>query len=118
MIFLKKYKKYLIYSSIFIIFYLIISLIYLLSNVKYNFISLIILIFNLITFAFIAYNIAKNNKRKGIVIGLIISSIIIVSIIILSLIFKVNFSYKNIIYYLLIVLTCTSSSIMSKNIKQ
>lgn len=74
--------------------------------------------FNLITFAFIAYNIAKNNKRKGIVIGLITSLIIIASIIILSLIFKTNFSYKNIIYYLLITLSCTFSSIMSKNIKK
>ena len=112
-----KFKKYLLFIGIFIIFNLIISLLYLLTNIPYSIISSILLIFYLISFAFLGFIITKNSHKKGIISGLIIGSITILILIILSLIFKCNFNFKNILYYLLILLSTIFGSIISKNIK-
>ena len=113
-----KLKKYFILSSIIIIFNLIISLIYMLSNISYNVISSISLIFYLISFMALGFIIAKKSKNKGLIIGLKTSSIVIVILFILSLLFRCVFNINNIIYYLLILLSILFGSIISKNIKR
>ena len=113
-----KFKKYFIFTGIVILFNLLISLLYLLTNISYNVISSIILIFNLIAFIILGFMIAKNSKSKGIIIGLRVGSIIVVTLLILSLIFRCNFSVKNILYYLLVILSTIFGSVFSKNIKR
>jgi len=115
---MKKFKKYFIFISIIILFYLFISLLYLFSNISYNVISSVILIFNLLFFLILGFMIAKNSKTKGIIIGLKTSSIIIIILLALTLLFKNSFSVKNIIYYLLVILSTLFGSITSKNIKK
>ena len=77
---MNKIKKYLIFTSVIIIFNLLISLLYLLTNISY--------------------------------------SIIILILFILTLLFRYDFNIKNIIYYLLIMLSVIFGSIVSKNIKR
>ena len=115
---MQKYKKHLILSSIYIFLYILINLIYYLSNININIINTLILILNLSYIGIISYNIAKKNNNKGIVIGCIITSVIIAIIFILSLILKIPITYKTIIYYTLILLVSTMSSIISKNVKK
>ena len=112
-----KFKKYFILTGILILFSLLINLLYLLTNIPYSVISSITLIFYLIFFIILGFIIAKNKKSKGIITGLKTSSIIIIILFILTLLFKYNFSVKNIIYYLLVMLSTIFGSIISKNIK-
>ena len=111
-----KFKKYFIFTGIIIFFYILVSLLYLFTNISYNVISSLILIFNLIVFIVLGYIYAKRSSKKGITVGFKVSSIIIILLFSLSFIFKYQFNIKNIIYYLLIVLSTTFGSIISKNI--
>ena len=112
-----KFKKFFIFTGIIIIFNLLISLLYLLTNISYNFISTFTLIFNLIFFIILGFIIAKKSKSKGIITGLKTSSIIVIILLLLTLILRYEFSVKNIIYYLLVMLSTIFGSIISKNIK-
>ena len=118
MIILLKFKKYFIFAGSIIIINILLSLIYLLTNIPYNIISSITIIFNLLFFGILGFMIAKRSKSKGIIVGLKVSSITIITLIILTLIFKLNFDAKNIIYYLLITLSIIFGAIISKNIKR
>ena len=113
-----KFKKYFIFTGIIILFNLFISLLYLLTNISYNIISSIILIFNLISFMILGFIVSKKSKSKGLIIGLKTSSIIILILFILTLLFKCGFNVNNIIYYLLIMLSVIFGSILSKNVKK
>ena len=113
-----KYKKHIIISLIFLITYILLNYIYLISNISYNIISSLLTLLYLLIFTIISFKIAKNSKYKGIYIGLSIGLIFIIILFILSLLFKCNISYKTIIYYFLILLSTIFASILSKNIKR
>ena len=115
---MKKIKRYLTLIGIFAIFNLIISLIYLFTNISYNIISTILLIFYLICFATLGYFIAKNSNKKGIIIGLIVGIVTILVLFSLSLLFNNPISIKIILYYLLVVLCVILGSILAKNTKK
>ena len=113
-----KFRKYFIFTGIILLFNILICLLYYFSNISYNIINTITLITNLVFFVTFGFMIAKNSKSKGIFIGLKTSSIIIIILFILTLIFKYDFNVKNIIYYLLVILSTTFGSIISKNLKK
>ena len=115
---MKKYRKYIINCIIFMLFNLLISFIYLYSNISYNIISSIKIISFLIFITIISYMISKNLNKKGIVIGSYIGLITITILVFLSFIFRCNFSARNILYYLIIFLCILFGSILSKNIKK
>lgn len=112
-----KLKKYFILTGAVIIINIIISLFYFFTNVSYNTISSILMISYLISFAIIGFLTANKNNSKGIIIGLKTSSIIIILLFLLTLLLKLNFNVKNIIYYLLVMLSTIFGSVISKNIK-
>ena len=113
-----RFKKYFIFAGIFISYYLLISLIYLLTNISYNVISSILLISYIILFTLLSFIIAKKSNKKGIIIGLELSSIYIVILLLLSLLFKCNINFNSIVYYLIILLSSLFGSILSKNLKK
>ena len=112
---MNKHKKYFILFGITLIFYLLISIIHFISNISASIITSILFIYNLFLFFIFSFLISKKSKSKGIFIGLKLSSIIIIIFLLLTLLFKLDFNIKNIIYYLLIILTSTFGSITSKN---
>ena len=115
---MKKIKKYIILSSIFIIFNLIMSFIYLFFNIPYSIISVMLLVFYLLCFGILGYMIAKNSNKKGIVIGIITGLITMLILFSLSILFKNSISIKVILYYIIIILTIIFGSILAKNTKK
>ena len=114
---MKKISKYLILFAIYLIAILLLSIIYLNTNISYNIISSILIIIYLIMFGSISFLIARKSHKKGIIIGLISGSISVIILFLLSLIFN-KFNIRILIYYMLIILSMIFGSIISKNIKK
>ena len=115
---MNKIKKYLTLVGIYAIFNLIMSLLYLFTNISYNVVSTILLIVYLICFSVLGFMIAKNSSKKGIVIGILTGSITILILFSLSLLFNNPLSFKIILYYLLVILSILLGSILAKNTKK
>ena len=113
-----KCKKYLYLASSLILFNLLISMLYLFTNISYNVISSILLVYYLICFMILGFMIAKTSNKKGLIIGLITGFTSILVLFILGLLFHEQLSLKIIIYYLLVLLSIILGSIVSKNTKK
>ena len=114
--FLNKYKKYLILFLSLNIISILLGIIYMVSNINYNNISIILIIINQIFIFLLSYFYARNKDQKGIITGLKVGIIYSILLIILSIIFRL-FSLKSLIYYLIIILSSIFGSIISKNKK-
>lgn len=113
--FFNKYKNYLyLIGSIFIIT-LILSLIYLLGNVSYGIINILLLFIMIIFMFLVGILYSQNNKAKGIISGLKIGTIIIMLLFVLGLIFKVDFKLTRLIYYIILILSAVFGGIVGKN---
>lgn len=114
--FLNKNKKYLILFISLNIISILLGLIYLLSNIKYNTISILLIISNIIFIFMYSYLYAKNKEQKGIILGLKVGIIYNAILIVISMLFRI-ISIKSLLYYLIILLSSILGSIISKNKK-
>ena len=113
-----RFKKYFILTGSFFIFNLLISLLYLFTNISYNTVSTIIIIYDLLSFILLGYMLSKSSTKKGIIIGLRTSTITIIILFIFGLIFKCDLKTRTFLYYFIILLCTTFGSILSKNLKR
>lgn len=84
-------------------------------GVSYNLVHKINIFINLILVFIYSHNCTKNNSDKGYKIGFKSGLKILLILFILNIITFNNFSFKTLIYYLIILLVSISSSIISKN---
>ena len=115
--YLKKVLTSFIYFSIvFFIFLFIITTLYYFGLISYNtsnILKLIILIVSLFISGFIN---GKKSNKNGWFEGIKLSIIYLIIIILINL-FIGDFSFKNIIFYLIIMITCILSSMIGINVK-
>ena len=112
---LHKYKKYLIFIGLIFINTIIFSLLNLLgisSNIT-NYLSIIVFI---IIYFIYGFNIGKKSDSKGYIHGLKIGCILSLILFLLS-IFNISFSFKTIIYYLILILSSISGATLGINKK-
>ena len=113
-----KYLKTLIFEFIILISMLIITTILYYFNITGSSINNIfnILVF-IITFILSGIYIGRRSNKRFYLEGIKISGINIFIFIIISLIFKLGFDYRNILYYLLIIILTTFGSILGSLLK-
>ena len=114
-----KYIKTLLFEFIILIIGTIIATTLYYFNITSNSVNKIlnILVF-IITFALSGIYIGKRSSKKFYLEGIKISGINILIFLLISLIFKLEFSYKNILYYLIIIVITVFSSILGSLLKK
>lgn len=113
--YINELMKILIVSIVSIILLSILSYFNIIGENTHNIIRIIILFVSLFLSGL---KLGKNKEKNGYLEGLILSGIIIVLLFLLRLIVIRNFDLSNILYYLLIVMTSTSGSILGINKKK
>ena len=114
-----KYLKTIIYEVILLISLTLISTILYYFNITSNNINKIVnIIIFIITFILSGIYIGKRSSKKFYLEGLKISGINIGLFLIITLIFRLGFNYKNIIYYLIIILLTIFGSILGSLLKK
>ena len=114
-----KYLKTIIFESILILSMLIITTILYYFNITSNNINnvLNIIVFILI-FILTGMYIGKRSSKRFYLEGIKIAGINILLFLILTLIFRLGFSFKNILYYLIIILLTSFGSILGSLLKK
>ena len=114
-----KYLKAFIFELILLISFSLITTILYYFNITSNSINNIlnILIF-IIIFILSGIYIGKHSTKKFYLEGLKIAGINIILFILLTIIFKLGFTYKNIIYYLIIIIITVFGSILGSLLKK
>ena len=114
--YIKRIIKPLSRIFIYIIIYMfILTLLNYFNIISYHTLNILKYIFLFILLIYYSYKIGLGSNSKGYLEGIKFSSIIITILIILNIIFIRNFNFKSIIYYLLILVITTSSSILGIN---
>ena len=114
-----KYLKTIIFEFIILISMMIITTTLYYFNITNNKINNILNIFVfIIVFILSGIYIGKRSNKKFYLEGLKISGINILLFIMFTIIFKLEFGFKNIIYYLLITLLTVSGSILGSLLKR
>ncbi len=104
-------KTLLLFSSIFIIYLVIISIFYYFEIFSYKAINIINYIVMILLFFLLGYKIAILEGKKGYLNGFLISSILIILFAILSLIFS-KLDFSSLVYYLSLILTSITAGII------
>lgn len=114
-----KYLKTLLYEFIILLIGTFITTTLYYFNITSNSVNKIlnILVF-IITFILSGIYIGKNSLKKFYLEGIKISGINILIFLLISLVFKLEFSYKNILYYLIIIMITVFSSILGSLLKK
>lgn len=114
-----KYLKTLLFEFILLIITtLIITILYYFNIISSNTNSIFKIIIFLITFLSSGIYIGKKSNKKYYLEGIKLSLINIVLFLLLSLLFRYDFNFKQLLYYLLIILITTLGSIIGGNTKK
>ena len=113
---INKYKKQIILGLIYIGIIILLSILYLISNISYKSIAVSLIILNLLFILLLSYKYSLGKNKKGIYLGTKFGLIIISILTIINIIFK-SFKLNTLIYYLLILLSSIFGSILAKNKK-
>lgn len=114
-----KYLKTIAFEFIvLIILTLINTILYYFDLINSNANGIIKIIIFIIVFLLSGIYIARRSNKKYYLEGLKISGINILLFLLISLLFKYNFNFKQILYYLLIILITTLGSIIGGNFRK
>lgn len=117
---MKKYLYPIIYTiGIILIGTLIISILYYFNITSDKLNTIFLYAISILAIFIGTLSLAKNLKYKGLITGLIyFFGFFIISIIISLLIFKTSFGFKNIIYYLVLLIFSLLGGVLGKNISE
>lgn len=97
---------------------IIISLLYLYTNIPSNINNILLYIVTIILFIYLSFKVSKNSNKKGYISGLITGIINVLIMFILSIIFKNYISINKLIYYISLILFSIVSGIIGINVKK
>lgn len=97
---------------------LLISTLYLYTNMSLNTNNTLLLITTILSFSYLGLVTGRKTTNKGYISGLIVSGIVISIMFIISILFHNYISVFKILYYLLLMLVTVISSIIGINIKK
>lgn len=115
---MKNYIKPLLYIfGIILISVFVLTILNYFNIIKGNLLNIFKLIIPLISFFIGGIMIGRRSEQKGWINGIKLSLLTILIFIILSLIFKIEINFKNIFYYLILLVTTTFGSMIGINKK-
>jgi len=118
MTYIKRYLKYILTTTLSILILLfLLTIIYYFNLIKPNTFNLLKLLIILLTILINSLLLGKESNKKGYLEGIKLGSLIVILIFILTIIFS-KFEFKNLIYYLLILITSTLGSMIGINKKK
>lgn len=114
-----KYLKTLLYLLVPLLsLNLIITLLYFFNIINNNIIDYFKLLILLISIFISGIYIGKNSNEKGYIEGIKVGLGISIMLIVLGLILRIDFSIKNLLYYIIIIVTSMSGSMLGINKKR
>ena len=115
---MKYIKTIILFFSLLIILNLISTILYYFNITSSSFNNILKIIIYIITFLVSGIYIGRNSNKKGWFEGLKVSIIFILIFVILSLITRYDFNIKQIIYYLISIVTIVFGSMIGINFKK
>lgn len=110
--------SFLYFFGILVVLTLLLTIFNYFSWFNNQFISIFEISIPIISIVISGFQFGKKSNQNGLIEGVKIGLLIIITLLILNFIFKNSISFKNIIYYIILLLSCTVGSIIGINRKK